>query len=757
MMDVMMALQFHVMELTADNIGDAIAFLFNTDFTRTSFGIDRIIQTILCAVKLRARNIPILARFASALLKAATSENSLAELKSCALGESQRLLSVPKPFPNEAGLLSFLFHAFKHRFLTIDDIARLTRSLLEEPFAAQSTAWLLSYFAPELQLADPNLTEAVISRVNTSAGCDDWPDDLTPFADGIDDDRRSNWSQLKMDREALDNSVDVISWLRNDDVKSLKDFTAHPEVLVAYRVRPECRVPFIALFRSATLVQAAASLGAPNCFRFLLANGADLRERDENFTTLPQMAIIGGNLEIIRLCEQYHLDFTATLHTAVRYHRYEMFDWLFERSSQDTREFDEYGDSPIHAACVSNNLYALNKLVSAGGDINRVSWFRSWTPLINAARYNSLDATEFLLSLPVIDVHCQSQDGFTAAEIAVRYGSVQSLERLMAHGANDNLLHIAVQYHRTAMIRFLLTKDWIDPNKTARYGKTPLHRAIRTDHTAGVIALVADPRVNVNAITANGRTPLHMAIKHKNTAAFDAIMARPDIDLSHVATRINWTYLHFAHANSHMLRALLQRRAIDVNARDKIEMTVLHVAATSSDAEVAEVLILQPDIDINARDRCGMSALHRALWKSNTSFAQKLIECPRTDINICLYSGISPIRQAIARDLLGCVRALCRRPDLSLGASATKRETIARYPLELATFLRKVEIIETLLEYPGMKAKKKEHSIKQAIQLAKNMGFDDCLRVLKIGCRKNERQKTHILGKLRAKRMPWHF
>jgi hypothetical protein len=202
-MEVTMALQFHVVELTADKIGDAIDFLFNTDLISTSFGIDRIIQTILSAVRLRPESIPILAQFSSALLKAATSENSMAELKSCALGTAQRRLSIPDPFPNEAGLLSFLFHAFKHHFLTIDDIARLTKSLLEEPFAAQSTAWLLSYFAPELQLADPNFTEAVIARVNTTAGCDDWPDALKQFAENMNDDRRNNWSQLKRDREAL--------------------------------------------------------------------------------------------------------------------------------------------------------------------------------------------------------------------------------------------------------------------------------------------------------------------------------------------------------------------------------------------------------------------------------------------------------------------------------------------------------------------------------------------------------------------------
>jgi hypothetical protein len=46
---------------------------------------------------------------------------------------------------------------------------------------------------------------------------------------------------------------------------------------------------------------------APKCRKWLLANGANLHANNRKFVTLSQMAVAGGKIEIIRLCQQYNL------------------------------------------------------------------------------------------------------------------------------------------------------------------------------------------------------------------------------------------------------------------------------------------------------------------------------------------------------------------------------------------------------------------------------------------------------------------
>jgi ankyrin repeat protein len=298
------------------------------------------------------------------------------------------------------------------------------------------------------------------------------------------------------------------------------------------------------------------------------------------------------------------------------------------------------------------------------------------------------------------------------------------------------------------MIRFLLTRAWIRPNEPGQDGETPLHRAIRYGHTAGVIALVADQRVNVNATTPTGWTPLRSAIEYNNIPAFDAIMARDDIDLSYRVGTTGWTYLHAARRNPYALRALLQTGTTDVNARNAKGMTVLHLAVWSADIEVREILLSQPDIDIKSKDSFGFSALHRALCAKNTGFAERLIELPQTDINLLTLKGNSPIYFAITNDLPGCVRALCRRADFDVRLGSRPENGRARSPLELATSYRRVEIIEILLECPGIKLKKKKYGLKHAIQIAKTNGFSDCLQILKDSRQKSKGQKESFFARL---------
>jgi hypothetical protein len=117
----------------------------------------------------------------------------------------------------------------------------------------------------------------------------------------------------------------------------------------------------------------------------LLSAGADLLATDHIFTTLPQLAVAGGNLEIIRLCQHYNLDFSATVHSAVKYHHLDLAEWL---STFDPSALER---TPFHSACLSDNVQEVARLMSDGADPNAADHNHS-TPLRVAVRRGHLSA-----------------------------------------------------------------------------------------------------------------------------------------------------------------------------------------------------------------------------------------------------------------------------------------------------------------------------------------------------------------------------
>ena len=85
---------------------------------------------------------------------------------------------------------------------------------------------------------------------------------------------------------------------------------------------------------------------------------------------------------------------------------------------------------------------------------------------------------------------------------------------------------------------------------------------------------------------------------------------------------------------------------VDVNARDYLGRTVLHLAAASADASAPEfvrLLLAHPAINVNAADaESHWTALHRALYHGNLATAQLLLQRPDVDISARDIEGYSP-------------------------------------------------------------------------------------------------------------------
>ena len=77
---------------------------------------------------------------------------------------------------------------------------------------------------------------------------------------------------------------------------------------------------------------------------------------------------------------------------------------------------------------------------------------------------------------------------------------------------------------------------------------------------------------------------------------------------------------------------------MDINAQDDLGRTVLHLAASATDAAATEyvrMLLAHPSINVNLRDKeSHWTALHRALYHGNINTALLLLRRPDIDTNL---------------------------------------------------------------------------------------------------------------------------
>ncbi len=114
------------------------------------------------------------------------------------------------------------------------------------------------------------------------------------------------------------------------------------------------------------------------------------------------------------------------------------------------------------------------------------------------------------------------------------------------------------------------------------------------------------------------------------------------------------TLLHHTAENNHVLFKLLLQKGVDVNFKDRVDMTALHYAAEKGDFSAAEIL-LDHGADINAKYH-EKTSLRLALENNHFATARMLLE-HGADVNDKYY-GTSLLWEAVENKNLEMVRLL---------------------------------------------------------------------------------------------------
>ena len=165
----------------------------------------------------------------------------------------------------------------------------------------------------------------------------------------------------------------------------------------------------------------------------------------------------------------------------------------------------------------------------------------------------------------------------------------------------------------------------------------------------------------------SGRTPLSWAAEYGHEAVVRLLMKRDDVDMN-APDDYRKTPLLMAAEKGHeaIVQLLIESGDVDINAPDNDRMTPFLMAAEKGQEAVVLLLIQRGDVDINAEDRRGFTALSVAAANGHEGIVRLLIERDGVEINAKSRSGNTPLLIAAKNGHEAVVRLLIQRDDVDI-------------------------------------------------------------------------------------------
>ncbi|OHS96309.1 hypothetical protein TRFO_37525 [Tritrichomonas foetus] len=424
------------------------------------------------------------------------------------------------------------------------------------------------------------------------------------FYDNIDKLKENNWNLHQEYIKAEQNVGTLSEAIKYDNDDFLRKMAANPSFDVNMSLESSVFEPCWIIQNRPTLIQFAAFFGAIKCFKFLLASGANLNVMDQQNRQLQTFAIAGGNIEIVRLCQQNRVDFSNFVQTAAEFYQHDIFHWLI--STVQISNNDKINIFCLAAA--SNNLYILNYC------------FEEFIKNENSENEK-------------IDINSKNEIGMNAFLLAAENGSYEALLILLERNEidvcvtdtnNKNALHFACEHNHYQITEALLKLRKLDINAPGFRKMTALCLASYNGCFECVQLLLNYEFIsdeNVNKIERD----------HDNS-----LKKRRKLFLNNHADYSLATPLHLACWQGHLniVELLLKEELVDVTTLMDDIRTPLHIAAENGKSDIVKILIEHEPILVNLQDSKGNTALHLAVFNEEINTIRVLLESGLCDKSI---------------------------------------------------------------------------------------------------------------------------
>jgi len=208
-------------------------------------------------------------------------------------------------------------------------------------------------------------------------------------------------------------------------------------------------------------------------------------------------------------------------------------------------------------------------------------------------------------------LHCASI--FGVVEIAAGLVEIEGCDINQADTAGNTPLHWASSNGHEGVVKILLGRHDINPDKPDNDGETPLLRGASRGHEVVVKMLLGRDDVNPDKPDNYGQTPLSWAAANGHDGVVKMLLGRDDVKPDR-SDRAGRTPLFFAAARGRegVVKILLGRHDINPDTPTINGRTPLFRAAGNGEVGVVKILLGRDDVNPNKLDKDGNTPLDQA-------------------------------------------------------------------------------------------------------------------------------------------------
>jgi ankyrin repeat protein len=361
----------------------------------------------------------------------------------------------------------------------------------------------------------------------------------------------------------------------------------------------------------------ASGGGKEDVVRLLLLRGANIQIKDDKNRSALHWAVENGHKVTIRLLLRQADDIAVgdgrgpTL-------LYSTADSGYE--SLMTKLLKEGIDLTLFRAAGSDNSRVARLLVDVGANID-AKCLDKHTALLEAALKGHEEIVRLLLQNGA-DIKANDSDGKTVLHLASNNIRNQGLIRLLLDNGADvkakdfsggTALHTAARSGDEVAAGVLIGLQDVNINERDNYGQTPLSLGAGTGNEGVVQLLLKQDGVDLKSKDSSGYTPLLAAIKGQHVE-------------ERKGDRTTFHYNHNVRMRGAVVRLLLKRDDVELNAIGSHDQTALLMAASDGDADMVRLLLERGDVNPNVTDNRGRTALAEAALQGHTDIVRALLE-----------------------------------------------------------------------------------------------------------------------------------
>ena len=328
------------------------------------------------------------------------------------------------------------------------------------------------------------------------------------------------------------------------------------------------------------------------------------------------------------------------------------------------RLFDDYNN---HTP--TKILLQAQKMYCHAVDFDKVSLFSG---LHCASFFGIVEIVADLVEMECCDINQMDCGGSTPLAWAARNGHERVVKMLLRRGEinpdkpdNDGrtpLWGAALSGHRE-VVKILLARDDVNPNKPDSRGQTPLLGAVLSGHETVVKIVLARDGVSPDKPNNTGQTPLWWATYYGCEGVVKTLLTRGDVNPDRT-NNYGQTPLWGAVCNGHegVVKILLGRNEVNPDRPDNIGRTPLFIAACYGHEGVAKILLERKDIDPDKPNIYGRTPLYLAAWNGHEGVVKILLRRGDVNPNKSDKKGKTPLDRATKTGHQGVV-ALLQPPE----------------------------------------------------------------------------------------------